>query len=108
MSITTQTTQNPFEAEKARLIERLALIVAPKAIRIFPSPDDFMAARDFLRELAEVIDDTIEAIGFEISDNSPYATDPADFNACMSDAVCNATSACESIAERMSEDRRTA
>lgn len=100
--------QNPFEIEKARLLERIALIVAPKAIRIFPTPDDFMAARDFLRELAEVIDDTIEAIGFEVADNSPYNVDQNSFNAVMSGAVADAAYECERIGERMIEDRDAA
>lgn len=106
--ITIHPTPNPFAEAHAKLLERLALLIPPKAIRIFPGPSDFEAARDYLRELAEILDDTVEAIGFQIEDNSPYRVDVNSFNAVMSGAVTDAAYECERIGEMMRDDREAA
>lgn len=102
------TVQNPLREAHAKLIERLALIAPPKAIRIFPSPGDFEAIRDYLRELAEVIDDTVAAIGFEVADNSPYNVDSRSFDAVMTMAIDSPVFECERICERLQDDREAA
>ena len=105
MSTILSTTQNPFEAARAKLIERLSLLVVPKPIRIFPGPSDFQTVRDLLRETAEIFDDYVAAIGGEVEANSPYNVDSRSFDAVASCAIADAAWACEHIAERLIEDR---
>lgn len=107
-SLTPSPAQNPFEAAKLKLIERLALLVVPKPIRIFPGPSDFEAARDVLREAAEIFDDWIAAVGHQVADNSPYSVDARSFDKVASGAVADALYECENISERLIEDREAA
>ena len=100
--------QNPFEAARARLIERLSLLVVPNPIRIFPGPGDFQAARQLVLEAAEIFDDMIAAVGREVEDNSPYQIDARSFDKVASGAVADALYEIENVAERLIEDREAA
>src|ERR1700722_13908923 len=106
-AVTTQA-QNPFEQAKAKLIERLQLLVCPKPIRLFPHPSDFVAVGDLLRETAEIFDDYVRFVGGEVEDNSPYHVDSRSFDAVASGAVTDAIYECHNVAERMLEDREAA
>ena len=101
-------TTDPFHVAHFKMIERLSLLLTPKAIRAFPGPSDFEAIAQYLREAAEIMDDWSEAIGFQVADNSPYQTDPNDFRAVFSGAVTDAAYACTSTADRMRDDREAA
>ena len=105
---TAANTQNPLEQAKARLIERLQLLVCPRAIRVFPHPSDFVAVGDLLRETAEIFDDYVRFIGGEVQDNSPYHVDERSFDAVASGAVTDAIYECHNVGERMIEDRSEA
>jgi hypothetical protein len=99
---------NPLQTAHAKLIERLAQLVIPRAIRTFPSPSDFEAVAQYIREAAEIMDDWSEAIGFQVADNSPFSTDPRDFAGVVTDGVSNAAYACTSVADRMRDEREAA
>ena len=107
-AISTILTQNPFEAARAKLIERLSLLVVPKPIRIFPGPSDFQNARDLLRETAEIFDDYVHAIGSEVENNSPYPIDLRSFDAVASCAISDAAYECDAIAEKLQDEREAA
>ena len=100
--------QNPFEQAKAKLIERLQLLVCPNPVRIFPHPSDFVAVGDLLRDIAEINDDFIRAIGSEVEDNSPYHVDMRSFDAVATGACTDAIYECHNVGERMIEDREAA
>lgn len=110
MSSTTADTSNPFVAAIDRAIERLTVLkaCAPKPIRIFPGPSDFLEAGRFLKETAEIFDDYVADIGFEVADNSPFPIDERAFDHVASGAVTDATYACETVADRLIDERRVA
>src|ERR1700733_4840828 len=102
-AVTTQA-QNPFEQAKAKLIERLALLVMPNRIRTFPGPSDFLEASRALREVGELFNDYVRAIGDEGENNSPFYVDSRSFDNVVTDATGDAAYACESIAERLQDE----
>lgn len=110
MSSTLTNTQNPFVSGIDRLIERLQHVkaTAPKPIRIFPGPSDFLEAGRLLKEVGEVFNDYVRTVGDEVENNSPFHVDSRDFDDVASDAISNASYACESIAERLQDEREVA
>lgn len=99
-------TTNPFEQAKAKLIERLALVVCPKAYRVFPSPADHLNVAQHMRDVAEVIDDWFSFIGDEIAENAVTKVDRRCFEAVVTCAIDgNATYCAEREAEALSEGR---
>jgi hypothetical protein len=105
---TTTPSQNPIESARAKLIERLSLLVTPRPIRVFPGPSDFQAIAGCIKEAAEIFDDYIAALGREIEDNAPYEVDARAFDKVATSAVGDAVYVCETVAERLIEDREAA
>ena len=92
----------------SELIERLQLLVMPKAIRVFPGPSDFIAVAETIRDVSELFNDFVRAFGDEVECNSPYHVDSADFEGVFTDSSSNAIYACEAIAERMQDEKEAA
>ena len=99
---------NPFEQARARLIERLSLLVVPNRFRIFPGPSDFLEAARLIREIGELHGDFVREIGNEIENNAPYSFDARAFDGVFVDATADAAFACEAIAERLQDEREAA
>jgi hypothetical protein len=110
MPAATATTKqaNPFEQAKAKLIERLGLLVMPKPIRVFPGPSDFLEAGRALRDVAELFNDYVRAIGDEVENNSPFHVDSRSFDNVVTDAISDCAYTAESIAERLQDEREAA
>ena len=106
-AVTTQA-QNPFEQAKAKLIEHLALLVMPNRVRTFPGPSDFLEAGRAIREVGELFNDYVRAIGDEVENNSPFYVDSRSFDNVVTDAIADAAYAAESIAERLQDEREAA
>ena len=100
--------RNPFEVARSHLIRRLLEVVVAKPVRVFPGPSGFQAVRQMIRDVAEIHDEWLRAIGDQIEDNSPYSIDSTDFDGAALAGVDNALFACDQIAERMIEDRSAA
>jgi hypothetical protein len=97
--------RNPFEVARSHAIRRLLEVVLPKAPGAFASPAFFRAVIETMREVCEINDDFVRAIGDQVETASPYEVDSRDFDRVSSDGIGDAAYACERIAERMIEDR---
>lgn len=105
---TATTTQNPFEQAKARLIERLQLVVCPNRIRLSPGPSDFLEIARLFHDIGEINNDFFRAIGDEVENNSPFYVDSRSFDNVVTDAISDCAYAAESIAERLQDEREAA
>jgi hypothetical protein len=99
--------QNPFEAAKARLIERISnALIPPKAYSLFPKPDEHETIAEHIREAASLFDEWLAAIGNEFADNAAYDNDTRRFKEAFTDAIDgNATWCLEREAAVMREER---
>jgi hypothetical protein len=107
---TAATSQNPVVAAIDRMIERLQLAKAsaPKPIRIFPGPSDFLEMGRIIRDVAEIQNDFYRAIGDEVENNSPFYVDSRSFDNVVTDAISDCAYTAESIAERLQDEREAA
>lgn len=107
MSSLTTSDQNTFTCGVDRVIERLQLVkaTAPKPIRIFPGPSDFLEVGRFIKEVGEIFDDLVRACGDEVECNSPFHIDSRDFDHVATDGISSAAYCCESIADRLQDER---
>lgn len=97
-------TQNPFEAARLSLINRLLTLKAPKAYPSFPSPADHEGIAAHIREAAEIFDGWLAAIGSEVRDNATTGISAGLFAGSFIGAVDgNETGACEEQAESLRE-----
>jgi hypothetical protein len=107
--VSASSTTNPFEAALGRVIERLQLVVVPKAYRVFPSPDDHLSVRDHVRDVVAILDDWLSEIGDELADNAVSTVDLSCFKDAFLGAVDgNATFAFEQEADALIDGRRAA
>lgn len=97
--------RNPYEAARSHAIRRLLELVVPNAIRMCPTPADFEAAAELIRDVGTIFNDLVAAVGSEVEDNCPYSIDARNFDGAFADAVSDAVGTCEGIAERMIDDR---
>jgi len=111
-TITTPTTtrsQNPFEAARLTLIQKLLRMKAPKALGAFPHPSDFVAIANHLRIAAGIFDEYLEEFGFQVADNAPCNVDARLFTGAFRGAIeGNATFEIEEVAEAIRDGRRAA
>jgi hypothetical protein len=109
MSLTFPTPQpnNAFEIARRALIAALVKIEVPKAFGAFPTPGDFHAVNDCLREIVAKVDDLGAAFGAIIRDNANCHIDAGLFSGTFSAAIeGNETYAIECCAEALVEERR--
>jgi hypothetical protein len=99
--------KNPFEAARLTLIKRLLQLRAPKAYPCAPSPSDHETVADHIREVAEICDEWLAAIGAEVRDNAVTYISAGLFSGSFTGAIDgNETFACTEQAEALIEYRR--
>lgn len=87
--------ENPFEAARLTLITRLLQLRAPKAYPCSPSPSDHDNVAEHLREVAQVCDEWLAAIGAEVRDNTTTHVSAGLFSGSFTGAIDgNETFAC--------------
>lgn len=97
-------TQNPFEAARLCLINRLLTLKAPKAIGSFATPFDFEAIKDHVLEATAIYDEWLAAIGSTVRDNATTHISAGLFSGTFTAAVDgNETYAVESQGEALKE-----
>jgi hypothetical protein len=109
MPTATLRSDNPFEAARLALIDRLAALQAPRGLATFPLPADFRHLADHIREAAGLFDEWLAVIGHQVNVSAPGGVDMRVFEDAFSAAVeGNATFVVEQVAEDMIENRRAA
>ena len=93
--------QGPFEEARHQLIIALARLQPPRKLNVFPAPDEFIAVKDHLREVAAVLDEWLALIGHEIKDNAIVNVDARAFVTPFQDAVDGAMWQCERQADEL-------
>ena len=103
------THQNPFEAARLSLIERLSAVKACAAIGSYPTPSDFLEVVRHVREVAACFDDWLETVGFQVAENAVNKVDMRVFDDAFSAAIeGNATFEIEECAEALRDAREAA
>lgn len=101
--------QNPFEAARLTLIKRLLQLRAPRAYPCAPAPVDHDNVAEHLREVAQVCDEWLAAIGAEVRDNATIHISAGLFSGSFAGAIDgNETYACVEAGMALIEDRRGA
>ena len=99
--------RNPFEVARSHLIRRILELQVPNAVRTFPSPAEFKAVADHVRQAAAIFDEWLAAIGHEVRDNASIEIDADVFDGAFVGAVDgNATYACDNAADALIHGRR--
>lgn len=68
----------PIKAAHELLLAKLCALFPPH-IPVQPSPDDFEATREYLEDVARIVDQLILEVGREVQSNSSRAVDIRDF-----------------------------
>lgn len=98
---------NPFEAARLTLIKRLLQLRSPKAYPCSPSPVDHDNVAEHLREVAQVCDEWLAAIGAEVRDNAVTYISAGLFSGSFTGAIDgNETFACTEAGMALIEHRR--
>lgn len=83
-----QASRNPFAVAHSHLIRRLLEMKVPKGISLrTPRRGEFEEIADFIRELANVCDECLYAVGAEVADNAARAIDMRLFTGAFLGAV---------------------
>ncbi len=106
---TTIRSQNPFEAARLALIQKLLRLQVPKALSSYPIPSDFVELANHVREASAIFDEWIETIGFQVEQNAPCNVDQRAFCGAYTGAIeGNATFEIEEVGEAIREGREAA
>jgi len=100
--------RNPFEIARSHLIRRLLEIVVPKNPGSFWLPSDFEAIGEHIKDVAEVCDEWLAAIGHQVEDNAHFNVDGRDFDHAFEAGTDDARYECRRVAERMVDERSAA
>jgi hypothetical protein len=96
--------QHPLKVAHAAMLAGLGRLVVP-VIPVFPEPVDFEAVAEHMRDVAEIVDDYMTAIGDHVAENASVKIDLSLFAAPLLESIDgNATFEIERVAEILRAD----